>query len=356
MFCCTQCFNDKELKGFIIDNSIQTGLCDFCGTGGADLLEPRELDSLFSKLLDIYEPLPEPDEGADNLNLLYIIQRDWHVFNDQLDDDKRENLFKQIISSLKINFLKIWDAPLRLKQPFKEEEEPIFQESKWEAFAREIKFENRYFLKESINLQLLEELLKWLKHTYMTGKVFYRGRISEKIEGYPADKMGKPPIQNAVSGRANPTGIPYLYVSADPLTTLYECRAGHLDYITVADFRLIEPLSVIRLRSVDDFSPFPEEVDTLKFAINRKYLKRLEEELSRPVRRFDKELDYLPSQYLCEYVKSLGYDGIEYKSSLKEDGINLAIFDDSKLQIVGLRVLEINGLEMNYEVINAEEF
>jgi hypothetical protein len=37
-------------------------------------------------------------------------------------------------------------------------------------------------------------------------------------------------------------------------------------------------------------------------------------------------IDYTPSQYLCEFIKKCGYNGVIYRSSVS-DGMNLALFD-----------------------------
>ena len=39
-------------------------------------------------------------------------------------------------------------------------------------------------------------------------------------------------------------------------------------------------------------------------------------------------IDYVPSQYLCEFIKKARYDGVLYRSSVS-DGMNLALFDPS---------------------------
>ncbi|WP_211222764.1 RES family NAD+ phosphorylase [Paludibacterium yongneupense] len=44
---------------------------------------------------------------------------------------------------------------------------------------------------------------------------------------YPIDKMGAPPKQLATHGRANPTGIPYLYLGSHPATAIAEIRRKH---------------------------------------------------------------------------------------------------------------------------------
>jgi RES domain len=47
--------------------------------------------------------------------------------------------------------------------------------------------------------------------------------------------------------------------------------------------------------------------------------------LTRPVLPQAAAIDYTPSQYLCEFIKKCGYQGVVYRSSVS-DGINLALF------------------------------
>jgi hypothetical protein len=58
-------------------------------------------------------------------------------------------------------------------------------------------------------------------------------------------------------------------------------------------------------------------------------LERLGEELTRPVLPSGAAIDYIPSQYLCEFIKKSGFDGVVYRSSVS-DGINLALFNPEK--------------------------
>lgn len=206
-------------------------------------------------------------------------------------------------------------------------------------------------MKETIDLNLLAELLENFSKKYDPGKIFYRARVSEK-KGHVVADMGKPPADKTTSGRANPNGIPYLYLSTNAETTLYESRSSYLDYITIAEFKLIEVLHVVSLREIAGVSPFAFGDKLESYIMHQKYLARLEQELSKPVRRFDKELDYLPSQYLCEYVKSLGYDAIEYGSSLKPGGINIAVFNDVKLVGRNVEVYEIDTLTLGHRKIS----
>lgn len=58
-------------------------------------------------------------------------------------------------------------------------------------------------------------------------------------------------------------------------------------------------------------------------------------------------IDYIPSQYLCEFIKKSGFDGVVYRSSVSE-GINLALFDPA--QAVGGEVELYSVTKVSVEV------
>ncbi|PKD43696.1 RES family NAD+ phosphorylase [Rhodohalobacter barkolensis] len=354
MNCCSNCFDDIELTGFITSNSVKSGDCDYCSKTNTSLINPREFEEKFISLIDIYEPVKGEVEGDISPDLIHKkIQDDWSIFNGDISANVHQSLLKEILSSsFKAND-RLFSEPYELRVILHKLEEADSLEKEWEAFANEIKTNNRFFIGESINLDLLKDLFRVHTKAYKKGKLFYRGRIS-KEKGYQKEKMGKPPIELSESGRANPIGIPYLYLSTEKETVLYESRATHSDFVTIAEFRLIaDNMKVLRLRRIDDLSPFMAEDGLENYLKYKNYLKRLEHELSRPLRTHDnKMLDYLPTQYLCEYVKSLGYDAIEYGSSLHDGGINLAVFDDSKLEITDIKVHEIISIQLDSKIVS----
>lgn len=67
-------------------------------------------------------------------------------------------------------------------------------------------------------------------------------------------------------------------------------------------------------------------INYTQYAINIEHLKRIAEEISKPIRNHN-TLDYIPTQYISDYIKSKGYDGIEYVSVMSDTGKNLAIFN-----------------------------
>jgi len=353
MRCCINCFDDRELTGFFISNSTQQGECDFCKSKNVQLLDPREFEDLFQQLIQIYELFEESKgEEVDPALLHKKMQLEWGIFSSNLDSGRQNDLLKAILGDKFEEKNDLFTKPVVRKSEFLNPDEAEELEQEWNQFAKEIKLNNRYFLGKSIDLELLKDLFRFREKIYKKGKLFYRGRISDH-QGFEAENMGKPPAENSTSGRANPIGIPYLYVSTTPETVIYESRATHLDFVTIAEFKLVkERLNVVRLRQIDNLSPFVFEDRLKDYLKYQKYLKRLEIELSKPLRRHDRKLEYLPTQYLCEYVKYLGYDAIEYGSSLNEGGVNLAIFNDEKLKIKKIEVREVISINLDTKIID----
>jgi hypothetical protein len=98
---------------------------------------------------------------------------------------------------------------------------------------------------------------------------------------------------------------------------------------SVADFTTPPDLKLVDLRSSRRMvSPFllADAVDIGRMRSDLPFLERLGEELTRPVIPHSAAIDYTPSQYLCEFIKKCGYQGVIYRSSVSE-GINLALFD-----------------------------
>ncbi len=333
MNCCTDCFSDTELKGFIYSNSITSGSCDFSGKIDTKIINAQELQDQFIPLLDIYVV---DEEGKD---IVTALQNDWNIFK-ITDHKKIKELLIAILKGLEDDYSEILDSNVSISTP----SETLELIENWNSFKKEIKKENRFFIKNPANLESIEETFP--VREYYKGKIFYRSRVSNDENGYPKEKMGKPPHKLSKSGRANPQGISYLYVSQSIDTTLYEARATFLDYVSIGEFKLKENIKVITLRTLFQVSPFLDGFSVEKYIRNKSFIDLLENELSKPLRRQDNELDYLPTQYLCEYIKHLGYDGVEYGSSLHEDGINLVFFDDTKLDCTRTKVYEVSKIDI----------
>ena len=61
-----------------------------------------------------------------------------------------------------------------------------------------------------------------------------------------------------------------------------------------------------------------------KPSLNVAKLMEIEHAFSKPCRE---AIDYIPTQYIAEYVKTLGYDGIVFRSSYVPGGTNITLFN-----------------------------
>jgi len=221
----------------------------------------------------------------------------------------------------------------------------------WSKLTEEIKHINRFHLQNALDLEMLNKLLNRYRKPINKGKKFFRARISNK-EGFKIEEMMNPPKDRAKSGRANPEGISYLYLADKIETTLYESRTTLYDYVSIGEFRLKENIEVINLRG-NTYDPiFLAENEELEdFLIYESFIKNLEMHLSKPKRRSDNELDYLPTQYLSEFIKYIGFDGVEFQSSLYSEGYNLAIFEPEKFECIGVKLCEVINIDLTHRTL-----
>ena len=224
----------------------------------------------------------------------------------------------------------------------------------WEEFKEELKHNNRFFPNNAPNISQLEPFGKYIGKLVKKGdQNFYRSRINKSDKPYEIKDMGKPPKKEVLNGRANPIGIPYLYISSTINTAISEIRGHKGEIVTVAEFEMNSDLKLADLRDpINTISPFDlSDEDELELIYkNMPFLSLLGNELSKPVIPREANLEYLPSQYLCELLKHIGFHGIIYKSSI-DTGNNYVIFDDSKLKCINTFQYKITEMIIKSEKI-----
>jgi RES domain len=351
MKCCLECFRSNYLRSIIQSNSTLIGKCDFCEKDNSQLFDPVDLKEISRSLIELYKPTPAPlSIKPDKVEKRILLDFHNRIFSFD-SADKIRLLLEAIFVNEMVAYKAIFSEPVCLEcyfDPYTETKLKSLQLS-WDKFVTEIKNENRFHIKNTLDMDQLKILLQGLSRSVKAGKSFYRGRLSEKI-GFNAAEMGNPPLNYVRAGRANPQGISYLYLSSDPDTTIYETRASLFDYITIGEFKLNSDVAFISLRETDNYDPmFLAEQELLsEYLVFLPFINSLEIELSKPIRRNDNELDYIPTQYISEYIKSLGYDGVEYKSSLNPKGYNIAVFNPKKFDCINTIVYEIQEILFKY--------
>ena len=163
--------------------------------------------------------------------------------------------------------------------------------------------------------------------------------------------MGSPPKRLATHGRANPPGIPYLYLGSLAETAVAEIRPHTGESAWVAEFSIPLPIAVVDLRSPRSLvSPFLlEDSESIgKMRADIPFLERLGDELTKPVLPQGAAIDYIPSQFLCEFIKKSGFDGVVYRSAVSE-GMNLALFDAAKANALDVKLFNVSKVSVAVE-------
>jgi hypothetical protein len=358
MFCCSNCFADAEIKA-IIDGNKTTGNCDFCGKKNVhvyELMKDQIIAELFDGLLDTYTPIANLPDGfpKDRADLLKnILYNNWHIFTVKPDGIYR--LITSICADRYKEQPELFDNPVGILQSQDHdylEENAILKNHCWNDFVEAIKRKNR-FHSNYINMEVLYTFLRCARKSHKAGAMFYRSRVCPTEKGYSCKEMGAPPNVKVKGGRVNPEGISILYLADSKDTTLYEIRAGVYDYVTVGKFKLLKDIEVINLADIDKISPFigiDYGFDFTQYATNIEHLKMVGQEIAKPLRN-DNVLDYLPTQYISDYIKSKGYDGIEYISTMCKNGVNLAVFDESLFRCTGTTVYDVKSISYSYDQI-----
>jgi len=331
------------------------GNCDFCGTTNTTIVSCGSLSVIFAELFDLYTPHPTAIASlkVDAPTLLHEhLLTYWpNLFNPTTLEPKIVKfLVDQIGRGGDQYDQALFEQPVEFAFVVNgRDEDAAGLELAWESFADDIKYHNRFFVNEKVDTELLESIFERLVLAIPASTEFFRARLSSAI--LSPDEMGKPPALLTTAGRANPVGIPYLYLCNDLKTTLYETRIALHETVSVARFTNTEPINMVSLKKIDSLGPF--EVMDKQFSLDefityRPYLKKLESELSKPVRKQYVHLDYLPTQYLCEFCKSMGFDAVEYKSSMNPSGSNLALFNDRKVRCEEVKFYQVNDLNYNW--------
>ena len=334
MKCCGNCFGDKFLTKEIERMSSEVGSCSFCNASEVAIVSPSKLIDSFERLLDV---LYKESGDADSISLLDLLKSDWELFYG-LGDMQANRLIDSILPELNST---------RYKPVVDHDTGMVL---KWDEFREELKHENRFFpQKMSFRKEHEGKLFAYLAVRPSLPLFFYRARLLTERTPYNVCEMGKPPCEVTSNGRANPSGIPYLYVATDEETAVAEIRPFKSASVCVAKFELTKMLTFANLCDPrSSISPFLLIDDDEGLQLLRRYmpfLVRMGEELRKPVSPHKSNFEYLPTQYLCEFLKHSGFHGVMYKSSVGS-GLNYAIFDDTSLRGVDVSTYKVDKVNL----------
>ncbi|MCQ2464984.1 MAG: RES family NAD+ phosphorylase [Oscillospiraceae bacterium] len=231
----------------------------------------------------------------------------------------------------------------------------------WKSFADHLVFQNRFTgsdIKENVCL-FLDKIIRENKLTfsYPRGTILYRGRkiTEEEItnsngqhHGFDEKQSGIPPYRKSHNGRVNIAGIPVLYTAEEQYTACAELRPIKNDFLSIAEYELSEDITVADfvLDNIQDYEDTPEGI---------LFLKDMFRSFSLPVT--NELIDYLPSQFVSEYIRISHPDisGIRYSSMRHIGGYNTAVFDKDKCRFVRSTVLRCSRVKYEFREAGADQ-
>lgn len=207
----------------------------------------------------------------------------------------------------------------------------------WEYFKNIIKHKYRFYsqnMSDIIN-QLFDNIndldsrsdIKLIKKLRpQKNKYLYRARrantndLRKIILDNPKNELGYPPEELAPEGRMSPRGIPVFYGAFEKNTCLEELKLFVGEIVIIGKFEIVDPLKILDLSAFEKaniltsyFDPdYDRKISRIEF------LRKFQDEISKPVLPNDENIDYLPTQALAEFIfyhLDNEIDGIQFKSS-----------------------------------------
>jgi hypothetical protein len=344
MRCCVGCFGDGFLRGLIAREG-SAGACGCCGARGAPTVPASRLRKLWTPLLELYPVVSDPTAG----HLAEAVQEDWPtLFASGLTQTHMRALVDAIIPAAST-----WSCVGLSRGPLQRDAEEA-----WQAFSDHIRRERR-FVPDGATLDRagipLLTVGRAPGRSIVLAKedLVWRARIDDRrppMDTKPHKRwLGSPPPEVAPAGRASTAGIPVFYGASDAKTAAAETRPTRGDRVWVADWRPDAALTLLDL-ATPQLPPSPfNRPDLLAEARLTLSLRQVGAAFAAPVRACDAVVDYTPTQYVSESIRSAGYDGFYFGSAQWEDGRNIVIFDPARLAR-GRRLEQITVLGVGWTV------
>lgn len=233
----------------------------------------------------------------------------------------------------------------------------------WRAFSnfeKEVSRSRRYIRSKEANrfLESVRNSCSVREKNIKKGRGFWRAQLGHGLRyiseiddklpsAYPPDRM-RPLGDRASEGRANPKGIPVLYLCSNKDAAMSEVRPWLGSMISLAHFETTKSLRVVdctrsNQQRVPKFfeDPSADEYESMVWA-------DIDEAFTRPVTRSDDSSDYVATQILTELFRDAGYDGIAFRSAFGERSINLALFDLGAADIYSCQLFEATSAKINF--------
>jgi DNA-directed RNA polymerase subunit RPC12/RpoP len=357
-YVCSTCIGDFVLQGEILIGGSERR-CSYCDESGAAVAIEQvadRVDDVYGVLVGEVEAMPYFPSDSDRVEYRQSGSTPGDIVSEMLECD--EEIANDVVAEL---------SSLHSYRAMKDGDIDRFDDSNdifeiaiprspevketWASFCSSIKHDRRFF--NDTASELLEEILDPIldpaapperSAVYVIApdskeRFIYRGRManSESVRNEilrkPVNALGASPRELNSSGRMNSAGIPVFYGSFDVATCVAELRGPVGGTAIVGKFEIIRPLRILDLTKLQNamfnLSYFDDDV-VRKSAYNR-FLRGFHREIKKSVIPGSETLDYLPTQFVAEYLWTKAdppINGLIYGSAqISEKGArNIALF------------------------------
>jgi hypothetical protein len=228
-------------------------------------------------------------------------------------------------------------------------------------FSESVRHSSRYIHGQYVN-EFLATLLQTSNARHRTlaaGKFLWRAQLGgaanereqdgvvwDELVPYQSERMA-PRTNSAHEGRANPKGIPCLYLATDKETAMAEVRTWIGISLSAGQFRLTKDINVVDFSVGHDkeFDFYFEE--PLAEEREKSVWLQVDRAFSEPTVTDPATADYVPTQVISEFFKENGFDGVAYKSRLGK-GFNFALFDQSVATLVNCALFPVKSVSFEF--------
>jgi hypothetical protein len=235
--------------------------------------------------------------------------------------------------------------------------DPTFLET-WSSFKQTVKHSRRFFNDEATALltRILAPIItgEWPPGQSAVRTInpkdpdhfIYRGRQANDrasqlvIHSSPIRQLSAPPPHLNLAGRMNAAGIGALYGSFDRKTCIAELRSPVGSEAVIGKFEILRPIRVLDLTILENasasFSFFQSDF-LEKYAYGR-FVEGFHAEIRKPVIPGRETLEYLPTQFVCEYLWTQAepkFDGLIDGSSQLSNGANNIVLFPHAIDVEG---------------------
>ena len=397
--CCINCFSESNIREFIESEDI-LGDCDYCNSTNVHICNVGDVGQFIKEGFErYYEDAAnqvgyESSEGGYLLptqDIAEILLEEEDIFGENLDDPYP--LLENLVSND--------GTPYVRKDPYGPPSGEPDEIRYWENFCKTIKSKQRFtaFLSSEDDDQYdhnqPKNFLFYLAHNFMPnlievlqpGTIIYRARINNEDRELLHEELTSPHQQRSRNSRMSPAGISFFYGGLTPEVCIHEVRPNVAENVVVAEFEVTKELFVLNLAIEFEArrSIFDSEYSFSYEEYFKPFLKHFVGDISKPIRKTDNEIEYVPTQVFTEFIKSINFrkyyywpdgngkesnifiNGVQFKSSIMKDEMNLVLFrgpeistadsassNDAWLFYKGNKTHQVTEIKVNSEILEAQ--